>query len=150
MKKRLISVLVILLLLAAVPPAYAANFSDMQQEMLGYINTERAKVNAPLLVLDESLCSGAFLKSQDMVVNNYFSHTSPIYGNPFDMMRSQGIDFHRAGENIAKNFSVQGSHKAFMKSSGHRANILNAKYNKLGLGFYQSGGYLYVTQWFTD
>lgn len=150
MKKQLTAVLIVFFILAAAPQAFAASFTDMQQEMLDYINAERSQVNAPPLVLDQSLCSGAFLKSQDMGVNNYFSHTSPTYGSPFDMMKSQGVDFRRAGENIAKNFSVPGAHNAFMKSSGHRANIVSTKYSKLGLGFYQSGGYLYVTQWFTN
>lgn len=150
MRKYLAVISLIFFVLVFSPRAYAADFSSMHQEMLDYINAERVQVNAPPLVLDESLCSGAFLKSEDMGVGNYFSHTSPTYGSPFDMMRSQGIDFRRAGENIAKNFSVEGAHHAFMKSSGHRANILNTKYSKLGLGFYQIGGYLYVTQWFTN
>lgn len=154
MRKRFTAVFIMFLLLTALPQAQAANLTvnadDMRQEMLDYINAERVKVNAPLLVLDQSMCSGAYLKSQDMAVNSYFSHTSPTYGNPFDMMKSQGVDFRRAAENIAKNFSVQGAHQAFMNSPGHKKNILNSNYNKLGVGFYQSGSYLYVTQWFTN
>jgi uncharacterized YkwD family protein len=122
----------------------------MQTEMLGYINAERAKVNLSPLVLDSKLSNGAYLKSKDMAVNGYFAHTSPTYGTPFDMMKSLGITYRMAGENIAKNISVKGAHDAFMNSSGHRANILNSGYHKIGLGFYKSGSYLYVTQWFTD
>lgn len=123
--------------------------SSMQSEMLAYINAERAKASLTPLVLDEELCQGAYLKSKDMAVNNYFSHNSPTYGSPFDMMKNLGIVYRLAGENIAKNTSVKGAHEAFMNSSGHRANILNSGFNNLGLGFYQSGAYLYVTQWFT-
>lgn len=131
-------------------PVNDADFTAMQREMLGYINAERAKVNAAPLTLDQALCDGATLKSKDMAVNGYFSHTSPTYGSPFDMMKSLGISYRAAGENIAKNSSVKGAHDAFMNSSGHRANILNTAYHKVGLGFYQDGYYLYVTQWFTD
>lgn len=131
-------------------PAPEADFSAMQQEMLGYINAERANANIAPLVLDQKLCQGAYLKSRDMAVNNYFSHTSPTYGSPFEMMRSQGITYRTAGENIAKNISVKGAHTAFMNSAGHKANILNKGFGKIGLGFYQEGQYLYITQWFTN
>jgi len=124
--------------------------SALQAEMLGYINAERAAAGVAALTLDTKLCEGAYLKSKDMAVNNYFSHNSPTYGSPFDMMKNQGISYTRAAENIAKNTSVKGAHTAFMNSAGHRANILNGGYHKVGLGFYQQGNYLYVTQWFTN
>lgn len=124
--------------------------SGAAQEMLGYINAAREKNRLTPLILSNSLCQGAYLKSKDMAVNSYFSHDSPTYGDPFAMMKAQGISYRTAAENIAKNFSVLGSHDAFMNSSGHRANILNPSFHKLGLGFYQKDNYLYVTQWFTD
>ncbi len=124
--------------------------TSLQSEMLGYINAARANYNLAPLVLDDKLCQGALLKSEDMAANNYFSHTSPTYGSPFDMMKNLGIIYSSAGENIAKNNSVKGAHDAFMNSSGHRANILNTSFTKVGLGFYKDGYYLYVTQWFTN
>lgn len=132
------------------PTPSSETFSAMQTEMLGYINAERAKVNAAPLVLDQALCNGASLKSKDMAVNKYFDHNSPTYGTPFEMMKTLGITYQMAGENIAKNTSVKGAHDAFMNSPGHKANILNTGYQKVGLGFYQDGAYLYVTQWFTN
>ncbi len=90
------------------------------------------------------------MKSQDMATNNYFSHDSPTYGSPFDMMRSLGISYSYAGENIAKHMSVKSAHDGFMNSPGHRANVLNKNFNKVGLGFVEKGNYLYVTQWFTN
>ncbi|MEN6351384.1 MAG: CAP domain-containing protein [Syntrophomonas sp.] len=131
-------------------PAPAFNPSQMQSEMLGYVNAERAKANLAPLTLDKALCDGAYLKSKDMADNNYFSHTSPTYGSPFDMMKSLGITYRAAGENIAKNISVIGAHTAFMNSAGHKANILGSQYGKVGFGFCQEGQYLYVTQWFTN
>jgi uncharacterized YkwD family protein len=131
-------------------PAPVSSNNAMQTEMLGYINAERAKANVAPLTLDSSLNNGAYLKSKDMAVNQYFDHNSPTYGSPFDMMNNMGIVYRTAGENIAKNVSVKGAHDAFMNSPGHKANILNSAYHKLGLGFYKSGSYLYVTQWFTN
>jgi uncharacterized YkwD family protein len=131
-------------------PVPIPSSSAMQTEMMGYINAERAKANVAPLTLDNNLSNGAYLKSKDMAVNNYFAHNSPTYGTPFEMMKSQGITFRMAGENIAKNVSVLGAHNAFMNSAGHKANILNSGYHKIGLGFYQSGSYLFVTQWFID
>lgn len=131
-------------------PAPGSSQTAMQTEMLGYINAARAAANLAPLTLDQKLCAGAYLKSKDMAENNYFSHTSPTYGSPFDMMKSQGITYRTAGENIAKNTSVKGAHDAFMNSAGHRENILRSSFGKVGLGFYQKGSYLYVTQWFTN
>lgn len=125
-------------------------FSAMQTEMLGYINTDRIANGLTALTLNKSLSDGAYLKSQDMATNDYFSHNSPTYGSPFDMMKSLGISYMAAGENIAMHTSIKGAYDAFMNSSGHRANILNAGYSKLGLGIYQKDNYLYITQWFTD
>ncbi len=124
--------------------------SAMQSEMLSLLNAERANAGAAPLGLDQDLNSGAYLKSKDMAVNGYFDHSSPGYGSPFDMMKSLGITYHRAAENIALNSSVKGAHDAFMNSPGHKANIIDSGFNKVGLGFYWSGSSLYITQWFTD
>ena len=76
-------------------------------------------------------------KAKDMYNNNYFSHTSPTYGSPFDMMKTYGISYTSAGENIAKGQkSPQEVMNSWMNSSGHRANILNAGYNQIGVGYY--------------
>ena len=132
------------------PAPSGDSFNAMQNEMLGYINTDRKANGLSPLILDKALCNGAYLKSKDMAGNNYFSHTSPTYGSPFAMMQSLGISYSAAGENIAMNTSVKGAYDSFMNSSGHRANILNSSFGKVGLGFYQEGNYLYVTQWFTN
>lgn len=118
--------------------------------MLAYINAARAAVNLPPLALDPILCQGAYIKSKDMAVNGNFSHTSPTYGDCFQMMDDLGVKRSYAGENIAINISISSAHEAFMNSPGHRANILNTRFHKVGLGFYASGSSLYVTQWFTD
>ena len=91
----------------------------------------------------------ARVKAKDMVDNNYFSHTSPIYGSPFDMLKNYGISYKTAGENIAGNSTNSEAVNAWMNSSGHRANILNANYTDLGVGIAKSSnGTMYWTQMF--
>jgi len=83
----------------------------------------------------------ARLKSQDMEDNNYFSHTSPTYGSPFDMLKSFGVSYKSAGENIAGHSTAENAFNAWMKSPGHKANILNANYNYTGIGIITSNRY---------
>ena len=91
--------------------------------------------------IDEEVQRVARIKAQDMVDNNYFSHTSPIYGSPFNMLNSFKILYKTAGENIAGNSSNSGAVNAWMNSSGHKANILNSSYNYTGIGVVSSPKY---------
>ena len=68
------------------------------------------------LIVDDELQNIARIKAQDMVDNNYFSHTSPTYGSPFDMMKNFGISYKTAGENIAGNSTNSGAVNAWMNS----------------------------------
>ena len=106
------------------------------KQIVALVNKERAAAGlAPVSGLD-SLHKVANAKATDMRVNNYFSHTSPTYGSPFDMLTSYGISYKAAGENIAKGQKTpEEVMKAWMNSSGHRANILNANFNYMGVGF---------------
>ena len=74
--------------------------------------------------------------------NRYFAHNSPVYGTPFQMIRSFGISFRSAGENIARGYATpQAVVNGWMNSSGHRANILNANYTHIGVGYVAQGNY---------
>lgn len=117
------------------------NLSADEQKVLNLINQERAKAGLAALKADAALMDVARLKAKDMVQNNYFSHQSPTYGSPFDMMRQFGISFKTAGENIAGNSTEEGAVKAWMNSEGHRKNILNGSFNYTGIGVYQSPRY---------
>ena len=128
-------------------PAGGTSASSYEQQVLTLVNAERAKYGLAALTLDETLCGYARVKSQDMHDQGYFSHTSPTYGSPFDMMRSFGVSYRSAGENIAMGYSTpEAVVAAWMNSEGHRANILSANYTTLGVGFVEDGGYW--TQWF--
>ena len=84
--------------------------------------------------IDSGALQVARVKAQDMVDNNYFSHNSPIYGSPFDMLKSFKVSYKTAGENIAGNSSNSAAVNAWMNSSGHKANILNSSFNYTGIG----------------
>jgi len=117
------------------------------QQVLTLVNRERAANGLSALKLDDTLSRYAAVKSQDMHDNGYFSHTSPTYGSPFDMMKSFGITYNYAGENIAMGYSSPDAVvTAWMNSAGHRANILSANFTAMGLGYVADGGYW--TQWF--
>lgn len=114
----------------------------VEQEVVRLVNVERAKVGLPALKTDWELARVAEHKSEDMKNKRYFSHTSPTYGSPFDMMKSYGIKYRSAGENIAQGQrSAQQVVTAWMNSSGHRANILNRNYTHIGVGYVADGHY---------
>ena len=112
-----------------------------EQESFDLINAKRTAAGLQPLKIDQEVQNVARAKAQDMVNNNYFSHTSPTYGSPFDMLKNYGIKYKTAGENIAGNSSNQGAVNAWMNSEGHKANILNSNYNYTGLGVVSSPKY---------
>lgn len=119
-------------------------------EVLRLVNLERAKAGLSPLTLSKELSDVAVLKSKDMALFNYFDHNSPNYGSPFDMMKDMGISYKAAGENLAVGYSTpEAVVKGWMESPGHRRNILNSMFNKMGLGIYE-GSRIYWTQMFTD
>lgn len=112
-----------------------------EKELLRLINAERTQNGLSELKFSEELLKVARDKAKDLVDNNYFSHNSPTYGSPFDMMKSYGITYKTAGENIAGNSTLQGAVTAWMNSEGHRANILSNAYNYTGIGIVSSPKY---------
>lgn len=121
-------------------------------EVARLVNIERAKEGLSPLSFSDELSKVARAKSQDMAAKNYFNHVSPTYGDPFAMMKSFGISYRTAGENIAKGYySAESVVNGWMNSSGHRANILNGSFNKIGVGYaVGKNGTPYWTQMFTD
>ncbi len=105
------------------------------------VNAERAKKALPALQINYRLVQTARTKSLDMIKGGYFAHQSPTLGSPFDQMKKAGIPYRSAGENIAGNSSAAGAMVSWMKSSGHRANILNPKFSHIGIGVVDGGPY---------
>jgi len=130
---------------SALPTALTA----MEQQMLTLMNQDRVKLGLTPLAVDMRLVKAARMKSQDMIDKNYTSHISPTYGSPFDMMKSMGITYKTAGENIAGAGTVDRAYTNLMNSAGHRSNILSPNYTKVGIGIVQGGPYgLMITQMF--
>ncbi len=120
------------------------NLSNMAAQLVELVNSERTKNGLPSLMVDTEVARVAGIKSQDIVDNDYFSHNSPTYGSPFEMLDSFGIKYHDAGENLAGHQTVQSAHEALMNSAGHRQNILSNDYTHIGIGVRPSNRYGYV------
>jgi len=118
-----------------------STLSSDEQEVFNLINQQRTQNGLPALKIDDEVQNVARIKAGDMVNNNYFSHTSPTYGSPFDMLKSFGVSYKSAGENIAGNSTNSGAVNAWMNSSGHKANILSNNYNYTGIGVVSSPKY---------
>ena len=123
-------------------PATNTSVTAYEKEVVRLVNAERAKQGLSALEYDWQLSRVARYKSEDMQKNNYFSHTSPTYGSPFNMMKSFGITYRTAGENIAKGYrSPAAVVDGWMNSPGHRANILNSSFTHIGVGYVEGGNY---------
>ncbi len=123
-------------------PTTDASVVSYEKEVVRLVNEIRVKNGLKALTYNWELSRVARYKSQDMKDNGYFSHTSPVYGTPFQMMKSFGITYRSAGENIARGQrSPRAVVNAWMNSSGHRANILNASFTEIGVGYVADGNY---------
>ena len=118
-----------------------SNMNSDEKEVFDLINKQRTNNGLAALKNDSEVQRVTRIKAQDMVDNNYFSHTSPTYGSPFDMLKSFKISYKTAGENIAGNSSNSSAVTAWMNSSGHKANILNSNFNYTGIGVVSSPKY---------
>ena len=118
-----------------------SNMNSDEKEVFDLINKQRTNNGLAALKNDSEVQRVARIKAQDMVNNYYFSHTSPTYGSPFDMLKSFKISYKTAGENIAGNSSNSSAVTAWMNSSGHKANILNSNFNYTGIGVVSSPKY---------
>lgn len=113
-----------------------------EQEVVRLVNAQRAQNGLKPLTENWELSRVARYKSEDMARSRYFSHESPTYGSPYQMMRAFGLTYRSAGENIAYGQRTPAAVvSAWMNSSGHRANILNSSYTQIGVGYYESGNY---------
>ena len=130
-------------------PGQVLNIPQISQSVLSYesevirlVNEVRRENGLKALTANWELSRVARYKSQDMFNKGYFSHTSPTYGTPFQMIKAFGLSFRTAGENIARGYPTpQAVVNGWMNSSGHRANILNASYTQIGVGYVAQGNY---------
>ena len=123
-------------------PQLDSSVASYEHEVVRLVNEIRQQNGLKPLTENWELSRVARYKSQDMLDNRYFSHTSPTYGSPFQMIKAFGLSYRTAGENIAKGYaSPQAVVNGWMNSSGHRANILNVSYTQIGIGYVAQGNY---------
>lgn len=119
--------------------------------MVALINKERTDRGLKPLEYDPDLQVVARAHARDMFNRGYFAHETPEGIDPFQRMDAAGITYRTAGENLALAPSLDIAHEGLMNSPGHRANILNTQYNKVGIGVLDGGiyGKMFVQE-FTD
>lgn len=123
-------------------PSVESSVLSFEKEVVRLVNEIRVKNGLRELTYDWELSRVARYKSQDMKDNRYFSHTSPVYGSPFQMIKNFGISYRSAGENIARGYKTpQAVVDGWMNSSGHRANILSTSFTRIGVGYVADGNY---------
>ncbi|MBQ7333769.1 MAG: LysM peptidoglycan-binding domain-containing protein [Clostridia bacterium] len=123
-------------------PSENANTLSFEAEVIRLVNQKRIENGLSALKSNWELSRVARYKSLDMKNLKYFSHTSPTYGSPFEMIKNFGIKYKSAGENIARGYpSPEAVVKGWMNSPGHRANILNASFTEIGVGYVAEGNY---------
>lgn len=105
-----------------------------QKQLIELTNKERAKKGLPPVMENEALDKAAQLKAQNMFSENYWAHFAPSGKTPWDFILGSGYKFTYAGENLAKNFYQSDDVvAAWMASQTHRDNLLNSKYQDIGI-----------------
>jgi len=126
-----------------------ASLSAQEQNAGILLNLDRSAYSLAPLTIDPELSRIARIKSEDMRDNQYFSHTSPTYGDVREMLNHFGYSFAAASENIAHHATLEKAQAAFLSSPGHRANVLHTRYTKAGVGVaMDKKGFVYLTQIF--
>jgi len=120
------------------------SMSENEKTIFDLINSARKKQGVPKLSADSTVFKVARLKSKDMVANSYFSHNSPTYGSPFKMLKTYGVSYKVAGENIAGNPNLEDAVNAWLNSATHKQNLLSNSYNYIGIGVEKSETYGFV------
>lgn len=124
---------------------------DLEAKMLVLVNEERQKVGLQPLKFDPEMLVVARDHSRDMFARGYFSHITPEGLSPFDRMKKAKVRFLSAGENLALGQTLNICHRGLMNSPGHRRNILNPLFGRVGIGILDGGIYgLMITQNFRN
>ena len=119
------------------------------EQVVELVNQERTKAGLNAVTLDQNIASAALVRAKE--IETSFSHTRPNGSKFSTALTEQGVTFKGAGENIAwGQKSPEAVMQAWMNSEGHRANILNKNFTKIGVGYYQNAaGRNFWTQLFT-
>ena len=128
---------------------YASNIAP--EEIVRLTNLERKSQGLSEVRLDSNLSAAAAQKAADMVARDYWAHVSPVGTQPWYFVSNSGYAYKYAGENLALAPDVIRAHNGLMNSEGHRRNILDPAFKKIGIGAIDGGVYgKMFTQVFTD
>ena len=127
-------------------------YAGEMEKVKDFVNQYRAEVGVSGVVLDEKLCMAASVRAQEMADNDYFSHSRPNGDSCFTVLEEFGIERGTSGENIALGYrDAAAVSNGWYNSKGHYANMVNASFQKLGVGVARNeAGRLYWVQLFTD
>ncbi len=125
--------------------------TESENHMLNLVNHERRSAGVSSLEMDPTLNILARNYAKTMLARGYFSHYTPEGLSPFDRMASSGINYQYAGENLAFAPDTEIAMNGLMKSPGHKENILNKNFRRVGIGVIDAGiyGKMFVQE-FTD
>lgn len=123
------------------PTASSYTLTADEQQMLDLINARRAKEGLKSLVIDATLQSVANARCEKIVSSGVMSHQLPDLGSPFDTMKSFGVSYNYAGENLAGNSSVSAAETALENDPPHLQNIISPNFNYVGIRIMDSSKY---------
>ena len=136
----------IFLLAAAQATQSSASISSAEKRIFEELNHERASRGLTALLWDDHAAGAARAHAQMLAENGQLSHQFPGEATLPERIGATGVRFTVSAENIARTEFIEDVHPALMGSSGHRANILSASYNAVGIGVVEKNGRVYVTQ----
>lgn len=124
--------------------------ADFLSQVVALVNVERKKAGLAPVSASSSLNSAAAIRAKEIITS--FSHTRPDGTSCFTVLAQLNISYKTCGENIAAGQTTpEEVMKGWMNSAGHRANIMNPSFRKLGVGYVQGGSYKHNwVQLFTD
>jgi uncharacterized protein YkwD/muconolactone delta-isomerase len=117
-----------------------------EQQLFTFINQERERAGLPKLLWNEQLAQAARAHASLLAKSNALSHQFPGEPELVERLGATGARFTFSAENIARADSTEEAHAGLMTSPGHRANILSARFNSIGIGTAESEGHLFVTE----
>ena len=132
--------------------AQAANDPDRQkkEKIVSLVNQERAKAGLKEVTIDETMMTGANIRAKE--IQSLFSHTRPDGRDCFSVFTDLGISSNYRGENVlyASICSPETVMSGWMSSEGHKGVILDARFTRIGVGYFESSGIGYWVQIFAE
>ncbi len=112
----------------------AKGITNQDSFLVSLTNDTRAEYRLTPLKSNQKLEEAAKLKAQDMFKNQYFEHISPSGSTPWQFIKQSGYNYTVAGENLAIDFTdLNATHNAWLMSPAHRANILDKRFQEIGI-----------------